>query len=226
MILLVILKPRWRYCAKRWNTMLKVQTSVCKKRSGWCSNFTKWNESDECGSQVKTKRESPNSWKNPCHRKALKQSFEVLVLLRISWCNVMYSGQKWGIREFVLPCILQNPYYVAARSLRSLRSNKLTKKNSCLCCHTAKIASCNRHCAGDWGCALIAFCFLSERDFQNKGSKMKNWRFQQTREPSSTTHASKLYKMQKIRTYYTINFIARHTTNHNYHMWNLVRSFE
>ena len=63
MILPVILKPRWRYCAKRWNTILKVQTSVCKKRSGWRSNFTKWNQSDECGSQVKAKRGSPNSWK-------------------------------------------------------------------------------------------------------------------------------------------------------------------
>ena len=163
-------------------------------------------------------RQSPNSWKNPCrHSKSLKQSFEVLVLLRIFVVQSMYSGQKWGIREFVLHCILQNPYYVAARSLPSLRSNKLTKKISCLCCHTAKIASCNRYCAGDWGCALIAFCFLSERDFQHKGSKMKSWRFQQTREPSSNTHASTLCKMWKIRTYYTRNLIVRHTTNHNHY---------
>ena len=36
----------------------------------------------------------------------------------------MHSGKKWSIREFVPPYIsLLNPDYVAARSLRSLRSN-------------------------------------------------------------------------------------------------------
>jgi len=33
------------------------------------------------------------------------------------WLNAMHCGKKWSIRVFV------NPVYVAARSLRSLRSN-------------------------------------------------------------------------------------------------------
>ena len=42
------------------------------------------------------------------------------------WLNAMNSGKKWWIREFVLPYIFPlNPDYVAARSLRSLRSNNL-----------------------------------------------------------------------------------------------------
>ena len=37
----------------------------------------------------------------------------------------MHCGKKWGIREFVAPYIFPlNPHYVAARSLRSLRSNE------------------------------------------------------------------------------------------------------
>ena len=37
----------------------------------------------------------------------------------------MHCGKKWWIREFVAPYIFPlNPDYVAARSLRSLRSNK------------------------------------------------------------------------------------------------------
>ena len=40
----------------------------------------------------------------------------------------MHCGKKWRIREFVAPYIFPlNPDYVAARSLRSLPSNKLTK---------------------------------------------------------------------------------------------------
>ena len=36
----------------------------------------------------------------------------------------MHSGKKWWIREFVAPYIYPlNPDYVAARSLRSLRSS-------------------------------------------------------------------------------------------------------
>ena len=36
----------------------------------------------------------------------------------------MHCGKKWWIREFVAPYIFPlNPDYVAARSLRSLRSN-------------------------------------------------------------------------------------------------------
>ena len=45
----------------------------------------------------------------------------------------MHCGKKWWIREFVSPYIFPlNPDYVAARSLRSLRSNKrsLTEYNS------------------------------------------------------------------------------------------------
>ena len=39
----------------------------------------------------------------------------------------MHCGKKWWIREFVPPYIFPlNPDYVAARSLRSLRSNKYT----------------------------------------------------------------------------------------------------
>ena len=38
----------------------------------------------------------------------------------------MHCGKKWWIREFVAPYIFPlNPDYVAARSLRSLRSNNL-----------------------------------------------------------------------------------------------------
>ena len=41
------------------------------------------------------------------------------------WLNAMHCGKKWWIREFVTPYIFPlNPKYVAARSLRSLRSNK------------------------------------------------------------------------------------------------------
>ena len=41
------------------------------------------------------------------------------------WLNAMHCGKKWWIREFVAPYIFPlNPDYVAARSLRSLRSNK------------------------------------------------------------------------------------------------------
>ena len=41
------------------------------------------------------------------------------------WLNAMHCGKKWWIREFVAPSIFPlNPDYVAARSLRSLRSNK------------------------------------------------------------------------------------------------------
>ena len=41
----------------------------------------------------------------------------------------MHCGKKWWIREFVAPYIFPlNPDYVAARSLRSLRSNKLVEK--------------------------------------------------------------------------------------------------
>ena len=199
--------------------MLKVQTSVCKKRSGWCNNFTKWNESDECGSQVKTKRDShqirekihagiANLWSS-----RLKSSCFCV----FSWCSLCIQVKNG---EF------ENSSFIAYFKIHIMlllalcpRSAVISwlKKISCLCCHTAKIASCNRYCAGDWGCALIAFCFLSERDFQNKGSKMKSWRFQQTREPSSNTHASTLCKMWKIRTYYTRNLIVRHTTNHNHY---------
>ena len=40
------------------------------------------------------------------------------------WLNAMHCGKKWWIREFVAPYIFPlNPDYVAARSLRSLRSN-------------------------------------------------------------------------------------------------------
>ena len=40
------------------------------------------------------------------------------------WLNAMHCGKKWWIREFVSPYIFPlNPDYVAARSLRSLRSN-------------------------------------------------------------------------------------------------------
>ena len=41
------------------------------------------------------------------------------------WLNAMHSSKKWWLREFVPPYILRlNPDYVAARLLRSLRSNK------------------------------------------------------------------------------------------------------
>ena len=40
------------------------------------------------------------------------------------WLNAMHRGKKWWIREFVPPYIFPlNPDYVAARFLRSLRSN-------------------------------------------------------------------------------------------------------
>ena len=40
------------------------------------------------------------------------------------WLNTMHCGKKWWIREFVAPYIFPlNPDYVAARSIRSLRSN-------------------------------------------------------------------------------------------------------
>ena len=40
------------------------------------------------------------------------------------WLNAMHCGKKWWIREFVAPYIFAlNPDYVAACSLRSLRSN-------------------------------------------------------------------------------------------------------
>ena len=43
------------------------------------------------------------------------------------WLNTMHCGKKWWIREFVAPYIFPlNPDYVAARSLRSLRSNHST----------------------------------------------------------------------------------------------------
>ena len=54
----------------------------------------------------------------------------------------MHCGKKWWIREFVAPYIFPlNPDYVAARSLRSLRSNypcsdekkKVQEKNECIC---------------------------------------------------------------------------------------------
>ena len=39
----------------------------------------------------------------------------------------MHCGKKWWIREFVDPYIFPlNPDYVATRSLRSLRSNKVS----------------------------------------------------------------------------------------------------
>ena len=41
----------------------------------------------------------------------------------------MHCGKKWWIREFVAPYIFPlNPDYVAARSLRSLRSNNYLKQ--------------------------------------------------------------------------------------------------
>ena len=41
----------------------------------------------------------------------------------------MHCGKKWWIREFVAPYIFRlNPDYVAARSLRSLRSNNYLKQ--------------------------------------------------------------------------------------------------
>ena len=41
------------------------------------------------------------------------------------WLNAMHYGKKWWIWEFVAPYIFPlNPDYVAARSLRSLRSKK------------------------------------------------------------------------------------------------------
>ena len=43
----------------------------------------------------------------------------------------MHCGKKWWIREFVAPYIFPlNPDYVAARSLRSLRSNNNNNNNS------------------------------------------------------------------------------------------------
>ena len=45
------------------------------------------------------------------------------------WLNAMHCGKKWWIREFVSPYIFPlNPDYVAARSLRSLRSNDCKSK--------------------------------------------------------------------------------------------------
>ena len=44
----------------------------------------------------------------------------------------MHCGKKWWIREFVAPYIFPlNPDYVAARSLRSLRSKKLKIEDCC-----------------------------------------------------------------------------------------------
>ena len=46
------------------------------------------------------------------------------------WLNAMHCGKKWWIREFVTPYIFPlNPDHVAARSLRSLRSNYKTTLN-------------------------------------------------------------------------------------------------
>ena len=43
------------------------------------------------------------------------------------WLNLMHSGKKWWIREFVPLYIFPlNPDDVAARSLRSLRSNEVS----------------------------------------------------------------------------------------------------
>ena len=44
----------------------------------------------------------------------------------------MHCGKKWWIQEFVAPYIFPlNPDYVAARSLRSLRNNKVSCEVEC-----------------------------------------------------------------------------------------------
>ena len=92
------------------------------------------------------------------------------------WLNAMHCGKKWWIREFVAPYIFPlNPDYVAARSLRSLRSNNTELKKAFrhfLTSNRKKIFSCNSGCKRKLWAIFLPRVHLWKK--QTAGSRLKN----------------------------------------------------
>ena len=92
----------------------------------------------------------------------------------------MHCGKKWWIREFVAPYIFPlNPDYVAARSLRSLRSNNTELKKAFRHFLTAnrkktfqRIFSCNSGCKRKLWAIFLPRVHLWKK--QTAGSRLKN----------------------------------------------------